>query len=136
LSRPALLVILCAALALPAAGQSRRPDWDAFAGVDTIEVITHDADGEPRETTIWLAVVDGQGFIRTGDTTWGENVVRDPNVVLRIEGEEYPLRADLIEDEGLRERVERTFHDKYGWQDRFVGWLRPGETKIMHMLSR
>ena len=127
---------LLAALLIPLAAGAGRPDWEALADVGTLEVVTHDEDGDARETKIWLAVVDGQGFIRTGGTTWGDNVARDPNLVLRIEGVEYPLRAEFIEDEELRERVEAVFREKYGFSDRMVGLFRFGDTRIMHMLPR
>lgn len=136
MSRPVPLAIVCVALSLPAAAQSPRPDWDALADVETVEVLTLDADGDLRETTVWLAVVDGQGFLRTGSTTWGENVVRDPEIGVRVDGVDYLLRADFIEDEGLRERVERAFREKYGWQDSFIGFFRGDEPLIMHLLSR
>jgi hypothetical protein len=112
------------------------PDWDALAGVETIEVITHDEAGEPRETTIWLAVLDGQGFIRTGGSAWGKDTKRDPNIVLRIEGVEYPLLAEFIEGEDLRGRVTEVFREKYGWTDVFITPIRGSNPSIMHMLPR
>jgi hypothetical protein len=114
------LIALALAVALGAAATARaaEPNWDKVAEVRNIEVITHDEDGDARETTIWLAVVDGQGFIRTGNTTWGENIKRNPDdVVLRIEGKEYPLHAEFIENDKLRERVVAAFRAKYGWTD-------------------
>lgn len=131
------LSVLCAVLCLPlAAAAAPAPDWQKLADVGTIEVVTHDPDGEVRETTIWFAVLDGQGFIRTGGSTWGENTARDPNVALRIEGTEYLMRADFIEDETLRARVIAAFREKYGWFDGFVDFVRGSHPKIMHMLPR
>jgi hypothetical protein len=139
--RPAALVplALTLALALGAAAGARaaEPDWDKLAAVRDIEVITHDEDGDVRETTIWLAVLDGQGFIRTGNSSWGQNLKRNPNdVVLRIEGTEYPLHAEFIENEKLRERVTAAFHEKYGWLDSLVHLTRGSRPNIMHMISR
>jgi hypothetical protein len=120
-----------------AAARADEPNWDKLAPVERIEIITHDEDGDARETTIWLAVVDGQGFIRTGNSTWGENIRRKPDdVVLRIEGIEYPLQAEFIENEKLRERVTAAFHAKYGWTDSLVHFFRGGRPNIMHMIAR
>jgi hypothetical protein len=80
LARIAFSVALATLLLLPLAAMAGSPDWDALAGVETIEVITHDEAGEPRETTIWLAVLDGQGFIRTGGSAWGKDTKRDPRI--------------------------------------------------------
>jgi hypothetical protein len=134
--RVSFFTVLCAALWLPLAATAEGPDWDAVAEVGTIEVVTRDQDGDVRETTVWFAVVDGQGFIRTGGSTWGENVSRDSSVVLRIEGVEYPLRADFIEDETLRARIITAFREKYGWFDGFVDFVRGSHPKIMHLLPR
>ncbi len=35
------------------------PDWEAVADTQTVIVLTANKDGERRETTIWLIVVDG-----------------------------------------------------------------------------
>ena len=141
LARPhrVALAVSVASIGLFAAAGARasEPDWDKVAGVGTIQVITHDEDGAARETKIWLAVVDGQGFIRTGDTHWGKNIRRNPaDVVLRIEGKEYPLRAEFIENDKLRERVVAAFRAKYGWFDGFVNFVRGSHPNIMHMISR
>ena len=68
-------------------------------------------------------MVGGRGYIRTGDTTWGANVTRDPNVKLVIGDEEYALRADFVEAEDERALVMAAFNEKYGWhrhRDRLV----------------
>jgi hypothetical protein len=135
----AALVPLALAVALGAAAAARaaEPDWDKVAEVRNIEIITHDEDGAARETTIWLAVLDGQGFIRTGNSTWGANIKRNADdVVLRIEGKEYPLHAEFIENEKLRERVTAAFHEKYGWTDSVIHLFRGARPNIMHMISR
>jgi hypothetical protein len=134
--RIARVVASIALCVWPLTAAAETPDWDALADVETIEVITHDEDGEPRETKIWLAVLDGQGFIRTGGSSWGKNVKRDPDVVLRIEGTEYPLRVEFIEDEGLRERVSAEFREKYGWSDALISQIRGSNPDIMHMIAR
>ena len=93
-SRFVALVPLALAFALGAAAAARaaEPDWDKVAQVRDIEIITHDKDGDVRETTIWLAVLDGQGFIRTGNSNWAENIQRNPFAGL---GKPEPLKRNL-----------------------------------------
>lgn len=133
-----LAALLSLGLVLAAAGaRATEPSWDKLADVGQIEIVTHDEDGDARETTIWFTVVDGQGFIRTGNSNWGENIRRNPSdVVLRIEGKEYPLRAEFIENDGLRERVVAAFRAKYGWLDGAVQFVRGKRPNIIHMISR
>ena len=100
-------------------------------------MLTTNQDGTPRETTIWLAVVDGQGYIRTsGWTKWGDNVERNPDIALRIGDTEHPLRASFVEDEALRERIVATFREKYGRFDGFLGVFRGSKPRIMQLDPR
>ena len=107
------------------ATSSAAQDWNALAGVETIQVVTHDEDGAVRETTVWLAVSDGHGYIRTGGTKWGANVKRNPDVLVRIGGDEYPLRAIAIPPEdAVYAAVIGVFRQKYGFPDAAMGILR------------
>jgi hypothetical protein len=133
----AALVIAAFSVAPSTARASDPPDWEALKDVGQIEVITHDDDGDVRETTIWFVAVDGEGFIRTGDSTWGQNIQRNPaDVVLRIGDVEYPMQAEFIESDSLRERVVKAFREKYGWFDGAVNVFRGDRPLIMHMTTR
>lgn len=126
--------VLAWSLAAPA---SAEVDWTAAAGVEEIQALTTDEDGSARETTIWLLVLDGQGYIRTSQsTTWGGNVERNPDIALRIEGQEYALRASFVTDEPLRERIGQGFREKYGWTDGVLDIFRAGDARIMRMDPR
>jgi hypothetical protein len=129
----ALLLIAVEARALEPA----PTDWSSLAGVQEVQVLSENPDGAPHETTVWLAVVDGQGFIRTGNTSWYPNLEQRPNIGVRVAGREYAVRAELIEeDEALRDRVLAEFREKYGWSDRLVGWLFPGDPHIIRLAPR
>jgi len=131
-----LLGAIVCLLAAVAAGAAEF-DWNSVADVEEVRVLTTNQDGTPRETTIWLAVVDGQGYIRTsGWTTWGDNVVRNPDIALRIGDTEHLLRASFVEDEALRERIVATFREKYGRFDGFVNILRGSKPPIMRLDPR
>ena len=111
-------------------------DWDRYAEEGTIEVITTNEDGSSRETKVWLAVVEGQGYIRTGNTGWGGNVERTPEVTLRIGESELPLRVEFVTDEAERGAVKAAFREKYGFSDRLMSPLRGKNPKIMRLLPR
>jgi hypothetical protein len=136
LNRTTLAAVLVS-LVLGASARAAEPDWEKLAQVPRIEIVTHDEDGKARETTIWFVVLDGQGFIRTGNSYWLANIKRNPaDVVLRIEKKEYPLSAEFIDNDKLRERVTAAFHAKYGWTDSVIHVFRGGRPNIMHMVSR
>lgn len=136
--RIASLLALAAFLSWTAVAEERAelPDWQQVAEVDTVQVLTENEDGAVRNTRVWLAVVDGQGYIRTGGSSWGENVERDPDVRVRIEGTEYALHALFVEDDELRERIVAAFREKYGFSDALVGLFRGARPKIMRLTAR
>jgi hypothetical protein len=141
--RPAALLQIAAqiaALAVPAASGAwaQEPDWAQLAAVREVLVVTTDADGAHRATTVWLAVLDGRGYVRTGRTRWGANVERDPDLVLSAGGKEYPLRAERVTEEALLGRVQAAFRAKYGTTDRMLAVLRPlmGSARVYRLVAR
>jgi hypothetical protein len=118
------LVLASLALCTASLAYGAEPlDWNAVAAEDTIEIVTHDADGDVRETTVWVGVVDGVGYVRTTGSRWLENIGRDPNVLVRVGGGEYALRAEPSDDAALRARVNEVFRAKYGFTDRMLSWF-------------
>ena len=112
------------------------PVWSSVANESTLVVLSENADGTPHETTVWLAVVDDQGFIRTGNTSWYPNLERKPDIAVRIAGKEYAVRAELVKDESLEARVIAAFNAKYGWEDSVVGWFFRGKPHIIKLAPR
>ena len=106
-----------------AQASAQVPNWIAFADESVIEILTHDPDGELRETKVWVGVLDGVGYVRTSDTRWRGNIAADANVGVRVGGKEYALRAELVKDAALRARVNEVFRAKYGFTDRMLGWF-------------
>jgi hypothetical protein len=140
LLRASALGALAALCAFSANADSPLPDWKNFAALDTIQVVTTDDDKEHtrRETTIWLAVHEDQGYIRTGATTWGANARRDPNVVVIMNGVEYELRATPIPAGELYDAVTQAFRGKYGFMDAATSLRRVigGTPTIMRLDGR
>jgi hypothetical protein len=113
------------------------PDWAALASVEEVDVLTTDADGDPRETVVWFALYEGVAYLRTsGGSRWGDNIEREADVVLRVAGDEYPLRATRVSDEALLEGIHATFREKYGWFDAVAGVMRGRSPRIMLLAPR
>jgi len=129
-------IALALLLGLTGARASADVDWRAHAGDDTVVVVSHDADGALRERTIWLLVLDGQPYIRTGSaTTWGENVLRDSNIALKLGGASVVLRAARVTDSALLERIQAAFAEKYGFSDTLASLLR-GDPIVFRLTPR
>jgi hypothetical protein len=123
------------ALALAGASPAFAVDWSKHAAEQVVRVVTSDEDGAARTTKVWIVVVDGEAYLRTGGTRWGKNVERNPDVRLLAEGAEYDLRVEFVSDEALRARVTQALREKYGWSDRMVSVFR-GVPKIMRLVPR
>ena len=127
-------ILACASTPPPAAVEPI--DWSAVADEGTPTIVTRDADGDQRETPIWVVVVKNQGYIRTGDTRWFANIERDPDVVLQIGGRSLSLRAELLRDDALRKTVNTAFRDKYGFWDFVVHPRGAPDSNIMRLVAR
>jgi len=111
-------------------------DWAPYRDESTVEIITVDEDGSRRETTIWIVVVDGAGFVRTNDSRWLANIRRDPNVELRSRGVESPFTAEIADDPETFDRVEAAFKAKYGWLQRVMSAFRTTRPTVLRVVPR
>ena len=111
-------------------------DWTALAAPDVVEIITQDEDGDDRETNIWIAVVDGAAYIRTGSSRWFANLERNPAAVLRSGDTLQPIAVEQIEDADLFAQVEVALREKYGFSDRMVGIFRSSDRRVMRLVAR
>ena len=89
------------------------PDWSVLGSEEIPSLVTVDEDGERRITQVWIAVVDGVAYLRTGDSRWFENLERDPHLDLRLSGLTYRCGTRPVEAEGTIETVHQAFYDKY-----------------------
>ena len=127
-----LVLAIGVAIAQPAAAV----EWKELAKANTVTITTTDADGSPRHTTVWMVVVDGFPYVRTGNTHWAENIARDPNVMLNVDKEDFVLRAVQVHDALLIERLQAAFHEKYGWSDSFVNLFPSSGVKLFRLDAR
>jgi hypothetical protein len=129
---------VAALLAVGLAGPARAdwPDWQALEGVEVIEVVTRDADGGERATKVWFVLVDGEPYLRTSRSRWLDNLRRDPDLGLRIEGREYEARAEEIPGDAIVEQVDAASRDKYGWEERLIHPFRMRKPDILKLSPR
>ena len=90
--------------------------------------MTVDPDGDERVTRIWLALGDGEGTVRTGDSRWWQNIKRDPNCRIRVLGSDHPLRVEVVAEYEDKARIDDAFVEKYGCLERIMFRQERGET--------
>ena len=136
MARLVSLRVLALGVALALASPARGADpWAVFAETRTIEILTHDEDGDLRETPIWIVVLDGAGYVRTNDSRWLANIQRGSTVELVAEGVTLRVRAEEWADPADYARVEAAFKEKYGWLQRVMSSLRMGRPTVLRLTA-
>jgi len=124
-------------LTTASAASAGAVEWSAAHQYDVVEILSTDPDGALRETNVWVAALDGHGYVRTNDSRWFQNLVRDPNGAIRFGGAEYPVRAAVVRDAALRARVDAVFAEKYPistWFSQLFG--RTGGVNCLELTAR
>ena len=101
-----------------------------------IEIITVDPDGDLRDTKVWFVTIDDTAYLRTNGSRWLANIKRDPEVVIRIEGREFPQLAHVVPGEEIIERVDAASREKYGWQEALIHPFRIKPPDILRLSPR
>jgi len=112
------------------------PDWDRFSAVEVIDVLTFDEDGDLRQTPVWFVLLSGEAYLRTGNSRWLANLIRDPNLRLEIQGQVYEARAEEIVDDALVGKVDIAADRKYGLQDQLIRFFRISTPRIVRLYPR
>lgn len=89
------------------------PVWSVLNREEIPSIVTLDADGERRLTQVWIAVVANQAYLRTADSVWYENLVRNPRLDLRIAGLRYRCSTRFEQAQERVSAVHQAFRKKY-----------------------
>ena len=108
-------------------------DWPRFQQESVVEVLTTDEDGALRETSVWIVVLDGRGYVRTNDSRWLANIRRGSGVALRLDEQEFDVVARESEDPATAARVEASFKEKYGLLQRVMSFFRTSEPTLLEL---
>ena len=123
-----LLVIALGCVSGPVPVATGPIDWRAADESWSLHIVTVDPDGDERVTRVWLAVEDGAGTVRTGDSRWRHNLERTPSCRIRLRGTDYPVRAQPVTEPAERARIDDAFARKYGWLENTLFRGDRGET--------
>jgi len=109
--------------------EERAQDWRFTKDVEEIFVETRTWYGLRHSTTIWCVELDGRLYIGSyGDDVkyWEENVARNPEARLRIQGRIYDVTVTPVADRELSERLDERYAAKYDMAEVFgddlPGW--------------
>jgi len=120
----------------PNPARAEFPDWNRFAEVQTIDVLTLDEDGELRQTPVWFVLLYSEPYLRTNDSRWLANLRRAPNLQLRIKGTVYEAQAEEIPGREILEKVDIASRRKYGLQERLIHLFRISSPQVIRLFPR
>lgn len=72
--------------------------------------------GKPHEIEIWFVVHEGAVYLMSGGmdrSDWAKNLMKDPNVTLRIAGQMFPATASILDDKLIEDQVRMKMAIKY-----------------------
>ena len=122
-----------AALLIAAGTAAADGAWAPFAEAEVVRIVTVDADGDERDTPVWIVLVDGSPYVRTNDSRWLANIRRGSPVALRLDEAERPVVAEEVSDADVTARVEEAFKAKYGFVQRVMSFLRIREPTVLRL---
>jgi deazaflavin-dependent oxidoreductase (nitroreductase family) len=92
---------------------------DQHADVDCCDIVTTGrVSGTPHEIEIWFGVLDDSMYLISGNgpgADWYRNLLANPEVVVKLAGEEHVGRARDVTDHGERRRCGDLMGAKYVW---------------------
>jgi len=97
-------------------------DWRFTKDVDEIFVETRTWYGLRHSTTIWCVELDGGLYIGSYDDDvkyWEENVARNPEARLRIEGRLHDVTVTPVANRELSEKLDQRYAVKYDMAEVF-----------------
>jgi hypothetical protein len=121
------------ALAVAAAAARAGTDGAPFAEADVVRIVTRDADGDERDTSVWIVLVDGNLYVRTNASRWLANIRRGSSVALRLDETTRPVSAEEVSDPAAIARVEAAFREKYGTMQRVMSFFRLREPTVLRL---
>ena len=127
---------LVASLVAGVAAAGAQAGWEPFAEADVVRIVTRDADGDERDTSVWIVLVDGALYVRTNDSRWLANIRRGSSVALRLAETTRPVSAEEVSDPAVTARVEAAFKEKYGFVQRVMSFFRMREPSVLRLRER
>ncbi|MFQ5711097.1 MAG: nitroreductase/quinone reductase family protein [Candidatus Geothermarchaeales archaeon] len=99
---------------------------DALKGKSELEIsVRGRRTKKTHSTTVWFIHEEDKIRllpVRGSDTNWYKNVLKDPNITLRVDGRALKAKAEPITEHDQVQRVIGLFAEKYGGMSEIKRW--------------
>jgi hypothetical protein len=115
------LLLIVGSLPLLVAGST----WAVGERIEVAILRTFSADGHGHDTKLWVIDHEGQPWLRGArpSLSWLERIRQNPRVELERHGVTTAYTATIEVDPEARRAVDEAMASKYGWVDRWYGFL-------------
>lgn len=88
-------------------------------------IATRAPDGSVRSTHVWFVESDGELWLEAGspENAWYRDVREDGSVGFEVDGRSARYVARPSDEARSHFRIRSLIHEKYGFRDRWVGWI-------------
>ena len=99
---------------------------------EVVRLLTIDAQLHEHETDVWIVDLASGSYLRSSapDSAWLARLRANPVVNLIRNGSKRQYRAVFVDDEAVREELNRAMERKYGFADRLWGRMRDRSSAI------
>ena len=116
-----LAVFALCVVAFSGLASASAPAQIAEPGV--VEIETQDENGDARRTKILIVSQGDKIYVRTTDSVWHGNLVREQRATLYADVGSEAASAVLVSDEALQASVNELFAEKYGFANTLRNWM-------------
>jgi hypothetical protein len=99
--------------------------WWALESGDVAMIETTPPSGDVRATRVWYAESDGDRWLEAGtpDNPWYRDALRNPEVVLIVNGVATRHRAEPVAGAEAHQRIRALLGKKYGLRDSWISMI-------------
>ncbi len=99
--------------------------WWALESGDVAVIETQTPAGTVRSTHVWYAEPDGELWLEAGtpENAWFQDALQSPAITFKASGRVSRHTAEPIDSSSGHSRIRSLIRAKYGFRDRWVGFI-------------
>ncbi len=99
--------------------------WRALESGGVAVIETETPEGTVRSTHVWYTEPDDELWLEAGtpENPWFQDVQQNPVLTFRANGRSARYVARPVDDPSGHSRIRSLIRDKYGFRDRWVGFI-------------
>jgi hypothetical protein len=99
-------------------------------GGEVVKIETYDVRGRKLETSVWIAQMQGDLWLRGGDpeAAWVQRLHKEPEIYVTRKGVRTKYRGEIVED--YAREINEAMREKYGRADLVVSTIHDSDEVV------